>query len=146
MRLRGDVFASGEPLPDSVVLWTRLAPDPTYRVGGMPDQRAEGADPFDSAGGDFASRRAAAYEAGWEHQPARQPAPINGTHTLHRSVRVGDLAEFFLIDMRQFADEPEYYLEGRQCALFEPRGVSRLFDEHELRAGDGMVDLSVPSR
>ena len=30
--------ASGDPLPDSVVLWTRLAPDPLAEDGGMPDQ------------------------------------------------------------------------------------------------------------
>ena len=38
----GDVFslgvASGEPLPDSVVLWTRLAPHPLQPDGGMPPQ------------------------------------------------------------------------------------------------------------
>src|ERR1700754_1439808 len=33
--------ASGDPLPDSVVLWTRLAPDPFGVFGGMPYQ------PFD---------------------------------------------------------------------------------------------------
>ncbi|MCZ9345539.1 PhoD-like phosphatase N-terminal domain-containing protein, partial [Streptomyces sp. TRM76130] len=37
--LPGDVFslgvASGDPLPDGVVLWTRLAPDP-LAGGGMP--------------------------------------------------------------------------------------------------------------
>lgn len=67
---------------------------------------ADGPGQFDSAGGDFAARRVAAYQAWWEHQPARLPAPVNGTHRLDRSVRVGDLAEFFLIDTRQFADEP----------------------------------------
>ncbi|MGO4747580.1 PhoD-like phosphatase N-terminal domain-containing protein, partial [Streptomyces sp. 2MCAF27] len=30
--------ASGDPLPDGVVLWTRLAPDPLAPFGGM-DQR-----------------------------------------------------------------------------------------------------------
>ena len=30
--------ASGDPLPDGVVLWTRLAPDP-LKGGGMPDKR-----------------------------------------------------------------------------------------------------------
>jgi len=30
--------ASGDPLPDSVVLWTRLAPDPFDVGGGMPDR------------------------------------------------------------------------------------------------------------
>ncbi len=32
--------ASGDPLPDGVVLWTRLAPDPLHG-GGMPDQNVE---------------------------------------------------------------------------------------------------------
>ncbi|UPM44399.1 alkaline phosphatase D family protein [Halocatena salina] len=30
--------ASGDPLPDSVVLWTRLAPEPLSEDGGMPDR------------------------------------------------------------------------------------------------------------
>ncbi|RKS08805.1 alkaline phosphatase D [Nocardiopsis sp. Huas11] len=35
--------ASGDPLPDGVVLWTRLAPDPLAEngLGGMPDRRAQ---------------------------------------------------------------------------------------------------------
>lgn len=41
-RFQGDPFtlgvASGDPLPDSVVLWTRLAPEPLESSGGMPDQ------------------------------------------------------------------------------------------------------------
>ena len=41
-RFSGDPFtlgvASGDPLPDSVVLWTRLAPEPLEPNGGMPDQ------------------------------------------------------------------------------------------------------------
>jgi alkaline phosphatase D len=39
--LPGDPFtlgvASGDPAPDGVVLWTRLAPDPFAPDGGMPD-------------------------------------------------------------------------------------------------------------
>jgi alkaline phosphatase D len=31
--------ASGDPLPDSVVLWTRLAPEPLEADGGMPDRQ-----------------------------------------------------------------------------------------------------------
>jgi phosphodiesterase/alkaline phosphatase D-like protein len=30
--------ASGDPLPDAVVIWTRLAPDPVAPFGGMPDR------------------------------------------------------------------------------------------------------------
>jgi alkaline phosphatase D len=45
--LSGDPFAlgvaSGDPLPDSVILWTRLAPDPvaTDGLGGMPAEAVE---------------------------------------------------------------------------------------------------------
>ncbi|AFK21080.1 alkaline phosphatase (plasmid) [Haloferax mediterranei ATCC 33500] len=42
-RFKADPFslgvASGDPLPDSVILWTRLAPSPLTRGGGMPDKR-----------------------------------------------------------------------------------------------------------
>lgn len=31
--------ASGDPLPDAVVIWTRLAPDPVAPFGGMPDRQ-----------------------------------------------------------------------------------------------------------
>ena len=41
--IKGDPFtlgvASGDPLPDSVVLWTRLAPEPLSEDGGMPDRQ-----------------------------------------------------------------------------------------------------------
>lgn len=33
--------ASGDPLPDGVVLWTRLAPEPLQRGGGMPRSRVD---------------------------------------------------------------------------------------------------------
>jgi len=33
--------ASGDPLPDSVILWTRLAPDPLTAGGGMPSESVE---------------------------------------------------------------------------------------------------------
>ncbi len=33
--------ASGDPLPDSVILWTRLAPEPLTASGGMPDQSVD---------------------------------------------------------------------------------------------------------
>ena len=33
--------ASGDPLPDSVILWTRLAPNPLEAGGGMPDESVE---------------------------------------------------------------------------------------------------------
>ncbi len=67
---------------------------------------ADGPGQFDSAGGDFTARRSAAYQAWWEHQPVRLDPPVDGALAIHRSVKVGDLAELFLIDTRQNADEP----------------------------------------
>ncbi|MEU0737802.1 alkaline phosphatase D family protein, partial [Streptomyces lavendulocolor] len=44
-RIAADPFtlgvASGDPLPDSVLLWTRLAPSPYEPDGGLPAQRVE---------------------------------------------------------------------------------------------------------
>jgi alkaline phosphatase D len=51
----------------------------------------------------FAERRAAAYQAYWEHQPLRVPPPSSdGRLDLHRSVRFGSLATFFVLDGRQY--------------------------------------------
>ncbi len=61
---------------------------------------------FDFAGGDLATRRTAAYQAWWEHQPVRLDPPVDGFLEVYRSARVGDLVEFFMLDTRQFADEP----------------------------------------
>ena len=104
---------------------------------------ADGSGQFDSAGGDFAARRTAAYQAWWEHQPARLPAPINGTHTLQRSVRVGELAEFFLIDTRQFADEPpcrdtSAFDLGAGCAERESPDRTLLGDDQASWLIDGI--------
>lgn len=104
---------------------------------------ADGPGQFDSAGGDFAARRAAAYQAWWEHQPARVPAPVDGTHTLYRSVRVGDLAEFFLIDTRQFADEPpcretSAFDFGEGCAERDAPERTLLGDDQAAWLTDGI--------
>ena len=55
--------ASGDPVPDGVVLWTRLAPDPLVPGGGMPghatwvcDLKTDTADPASpTVGAQFAS-------------------------------------------------------------------------------------------
>ncbi len=66
----------------------------------------DGGGQIDPIGGDFAARRAAAYQAWWEHQPVRFDPPVDGRLDVHRSVKVGDLAQLLLIDTRQHADEP----------------------------------------
>ncbi len=104
---------------------------------------ADGPGQFDSAGGDFESRRVAAYQAWWEHQPARAPAPTRSGHRLHRSVRVGDLAEFYLIDTRQFADEPpcrdtSVFDLGEGCAERDDPDRTLLGEEQVAWLTDGL--------
>lgn len=52
---------------------------------------------------DFGLRRRSAYQAFWEHHPVRLDPPADdGSLEIHRSVRFGDLAEFFVLDGRQY--------------------------------------------
>lgn len=55
--------------------------------------------------GPWSVRRAAAFRVRWEWLPARQPDPAN-SERVFRSVRVGNLAEVFLIDYRSRRDRP----------------------------------------
>jgi len=61
------------------------------------------------AGGDpsdvFLLRRAAAYQAWWEHQPVRMPAPVGPDLTIYRSLAWGSLASFFALDGRQYRSD-----------------------------------------
>lgn len=49
----------------------------------------------------FAARRAAAYQAYWEHQPLRVE-PVDDFLQLHRSIQWGTLADIMVLDGRQF--------------------------------------------
>jgi alkaline phosphatase D len=51
-------------------------------------------------------QRAAAYRAYWEHLPLRLSPPDGPDVTLYREVAFGDLARLYLLDERQYADEP----------------------------------------
>ncbi len=55
----------------------------------------------------FRQRRAAAYQAWYEHMPVRLPAPgdlTDGGYPVHRSYAYGDLVDLATLDTRQFAD------------------------------------------
>jgi alkaline phosphatase D len=56
----------------------------------------------------FVERRAAAYRAYYEHMPLRASArPHNAYMTLYRTLRIGNLADFQMLDTRQFrTDQP----------------------------------------
>jgi alkaline phosphatase D len=50
----------------------------------------------------FAARRAAAYQAWWEHQPVRLPPPTGPDLRIYRAVDWGRLARFHVLDTRQY--------------------------------------------
>lgn len=57
-------------------------------------------------GGEFLKRRAAAYQAYYEHMPLRPSARPSGSNLqLYRRFRFGDLAEFSVLDTRQYRDD-----------------------------------------
>jgi alkaline phosphatase D len=62
-----------------------------------------GDDPVSDA--DFPARRAAAYQAWWEHQPVRLPAPTSGDYQIYRSFPLGPLGQLFLLDGRQYRSD-----------------------------------------
>ncbi|MFB7911460.1 alkaline phosphatase D family protein [Kitasatospora sp. NPDC056076] len=53
----------------------------------------------------FVARRAAAYRAYWENQPLRLPQPRGTDLTLYRRVHCGQLAQFDILDTRQYRDD-----------------------------------------
>ncbi|QXC62865.1 alkaline phosphatase D family protein [Aquihabitans sp. G128] len=71
------------------------------------------------------ARRADAYQAWYEHQPVRLPAPSSADYRIHRVVEHSDLLRFFVLDGRQYrsgyptgttsegADDPKRFDEDR---------------------------------
>ena len=56
----------------------------------------------------FRARRAAGYQAWYEHMPVRGYAGIGRNHfNMHRRIVLGDLAQISLLDGRQFRDDRE---------------------------------------
>lgn len=80
-----------------VVTWDDHEVENNYAAG-VPER------PEDEA--TFAARRAAAYQAFWEHHPVRiEPPADDGSLELYRSFRWGTLAEFFVLDGRQYRSD-----------------------------------------
>ncbi len=77
-----------------VVTWDDHEVDNDYA-----DAHAEDGAPADR----FLARREAAYRAYYEHMPLRRPQRPQGPHLpLHRALRYGKLAEFLVLDTRQY--------------------------------------------
>lgn len=91
-----------------------------------------------SPAGDFTVRRAAAYQAYYEHMPLRAAqAPVHERMQLYRRLRWGKLATFHLLDTRQYRDAPACGGGIRTCpAAKEPtRTITGLEQEAWLLNG-----------
>ena len=81
----------------------------------------------------FLARRANAYQAYYEHMPLRRP-PEGGTNRLkiHRSLQFGDLADFVMLDTRQYrTDNPCGDGESLRCDAARDYRVTMLGDDQE---------------
>jgi alkaline phosphatase D len=67
------------------------------------DDVAQGANPDDAAATEqFVARRAAAYQAFYEHQPVRLDPPDGPDYPIYRQLAWGKLAGFYVLDGRQY--------------------------------------------
>jgi alkaline phosphatase D len=87
---------------------------------------------------DFLERRAAAYQAWWEHMPVRLEPPAGPEMTIHRTVTWGELARFVVLDGRQYrsdqaCDRPADV--GLGCAHLEAPDRSMLGGDQESWLG-----------
>ncbi|MFE0737963.1 alkaline phosphatase D family protein [Streptomyces sp. NPDC058855] len=83
-----------------VVTWDDHETENNY-AGGTPEN---GVPPEE-----FLLRRAAAYRAYWEHQPLRRPQlPEGPDMRLYRRLRFGRLAQFDILDTRQYRSDQAY--------------------------------------
>ena len=87
----------------------------------------------------FRARRAAAYKAYWEHMPFRVRAPKSADFRIHRHVPWGRLADFFVLDTRQYradqcgeigaacdpATDTSREMLGRKQRRWLDKGISR---------------------
>ena len=92
---------------------------------------------------DFHARRAAAYQAWWEHQPVRLPPPTSADYQIYRSFALGPLGQLFLLDGRQYRSDQAcgdrvLSLEPACPETFAP-GRTMLGDAQERWLLDGLA-------
>jgi alkaline phosphatase D len=77
----------------------------------------------DSRGSDFLARRAAAYQAYWEHQPLpRALKPVGPNMPIFRAYRWGNTAQLHMLDARQHRDY-------QACTPSDQGGSRTIFDD-----------------
>ena len=91
---------------------------------------------------DFAARRTAATQAYWEHMPLRGGPPDDGALQLYRSVKAGTLAEFFVLDGRQYrSDQPcgdRLAVPDAECPERDDEDRTMLGEEQERWLAEGL--------
>jgi alkaline phosphatase D len=89
---------------------------------------------------EFEARRAAAYQAYYEHMPLRRSArPRGPAAQLYRSFTYGRLASFFVLDTRQYrSDQPCGGSAGPICDQARDRGQTMLGDSQERWLTEGL--------
>lgn len=85
-------------------------------------------------------RRAAAYQAYYEHMPLRLPPPDGADFKIYHALQWGDLAEFFLLDTRQYRSDQNCLDEpGQGCDGWEEFDGTLLGEEQEGWLLDGLA-------
>jgi alkaline phosphatase D len=88
---------------------------------------------------EWLARRAAAYQAYYEHMPLRLPPPEGPEYKIYHALQWGDLAEFWLLDTRQYRDDQTCNdSPGPACDGWETYDGTVLGDEQEKWLEDGM--------
>ena len=81
----------------------------------------------------FTARRAAAYQAYYEHMPLRLDPPTGPDFRIYRTIRCGTLAEFFVLDGRQYRTDQA--CNSRQDALVPKDSCPELGDADRTMLG-----------
>ena len=98
---------------------------------------------------EFAKRTAAAYQAMYEHLPLRLDPPTSDSWKMYRSFSYGKLAEFFVLDGRQYrSDQPcnrpaDAIVNRKDCAAeIDDPTRTMLGAEQEAWLNSGLQDAS----
>jgi alkaline phosphatase D len=90
---------------------------------------------------DFLARRAAAYQAFYEHMPLRLAPPTGADYKIYGTLQWGDLATFWLLDTRQYRDDQNCGdIAGPGCTDWAKYEGTVLGDDQEAWLQDGLRD------
>ena len=91
----------------------------------------------------FPERRAAAFQAFWEHHPLRIDAPTDDGLHLYRSFTYGDLADIWVLDGRQYRSDQacgdKIPTVASECAELDDPKRTMLGEEQEKWLHDGLA-------